>query len=156
MYYLHCTGTKDLIINYCTFILQVSEFTDIGKKCLKRLQLQIELRLPAPNPNDCLSVLIDPATKNFANLLLGADLFLKTRTLLKRKHQDAYMASENNQGLAQANVEQDQDKNTEGQVLDLNFEAGEDNGGVLTMITLTRMLMGQVFCLNHKHLKKVR
>ena len=66
------------------------------------------------------------------------------------------MALKNNQGLAQANVEQDQDKNTEGQVLDLNFEAGEDNGGVLTMITLMRMLMGQVFCLDRKNLKKVR
>lgn len=108
---------------------QVSEFTGIGKKCLKRLQLQIELRLPAPNPNDCLSVLIDPATKNFVNWLLGADLFLKSRTLLKRKHRDAYMALKNNQGLAQTNAEQDQDKTTEGQVLDLNFEAGEDNGG---------------------------
>ena len=129
VYYLHCTSAKDLSINYCTFILQVSEFTDIGKKCLKRLQLQIELRLPAPNPNDCLSVLIDPATKNFGNWLLGADLFLKTRTLLKRKHRDAYMALKNNPGVAQTNAEQDQDKTTEGQVLDLNFEAGEDNGG---------------------------
>ena len=38
------------------------------------------------------------------------------------------MALKINQGLAQANAEQDQDKTTEGQVLDLNFEAGEDNG----------------------------
>ena len=66
------------------------------------------------------------------------------------------MALKNNQGLAQANAEQDQDKTTEGQVLDLNFEAGEDNGEVLTMMTLTRILMGQVFCLNHRNLTKAR
>lgn len=114
----------------CTFILQVSEFTDIGKKCLRRLQLQIEQRMPAPNANDCFAVLLDPATKNFADWLLGPDLFLKTRYLLKKKHRDAYMALKNNPVLSQANAEQDQDKTTEGEVFgDLNFESGEDIGG---------------------------
>jgi len=103
----------------------------LGRNVLhRRLQLQIEQRLPAPNANDCLAVLIDPATKNFADWLLGPDLFLKTRSLLKKKHRDAYMALKNNQDLARANAEQDQDKTTECEILDdFDFEAGEDNGG---------------------------
>lgn len=69
----------------------VSNFTDSGKKCLLRLQKQVEKRLPAPKANQCLSVLLDPVTKQFAKSLLSENgLYNETRALLKEKHRDAY------------------------------------------------------------------
>ena len=73
---------------------KAEDFTDAGKKCLKRLQLQIDERLPPPEPERSLAVLLDPATKKFAKELLDEDpgLFEKTRSLLKEKHREVYHA----------------------------------------------------------------
>jgi hypothetical protein len=70
----------------------VKDFTDAGKKCLERLQKQIDERLPAPKPERSLAVLLDPATKKFAEELLNEDtsLFNATRSLLKEKHREVY------------------------------------------------------------------
>ena len=66
----------------------VKDFTDAGKKCLERLQKQIDERLPAPKPERSLAVLLDPAKKMFAEELLNEDTspFNATRSLLKEKH----------------------------------------------------------------------
>ena len=51
------------------------------------------MRLPAPSASQCLSVLLDPATKQFAqNLLDEGELYLDTHELLKSKHRTAYKA----------------------------------------------------------------
>mmetsp|Transcript_32277 Transcript_32277/g.67858 ORF Transcript_32277/g.67858 Transcript_32277/m.67858 type:complete len:853 (-) Transcript_32277:67-2625(-) len=79
--------------NWPREIRKVIDFTPSGKQCLNRLQEQLKMRLPAPKPNQCLSVLLDPATKAFAEILLDEDgLFHKTRALLKEKHRDAWRA----------------------------------------------------------------
>ena len=54
--------------------------------------LQIEKRLPSNDPNDCLAALLDPATKPFAEWLLGCDLCRDTKNLLRKKYIEAYMA----------------------------------------------------------------
>ena len=72
---------------------KVQDFSDAGKKCLVRLKLQIEKRLPKPSAMDCLPVLLDPATKMFASWLLGDEQLVKdTTALLKEKHVEAYKA----------------------------------------------------------------
>ena len=72
---------------------QVEDFTPVGKHCIRRLQEQVRLRLPAPSASQCLSVLLDPATKQFAqNLLDEGELYLDTHELLKSKHRTAYKA----------------------------------------------------------------
>ena len=71
----------------------VEDFTPNGLHCLNRLRQQLILRLPAPSPQQCLSVLLDPATKGFGEMLLEEDgLFRKTRALLEEKHRDAWRA----------------------------------------------------------------
>ena len=73
---------------------KVADFTDSGKKCILRLQKQVETRLPAPKAHQCLYVLLDPVTNKFARSLLteeGCDgLYFETRALLKEKHCEAY------------------------------------------------------------------
>ena len=83
---------------------QVVDFTANGKKCLERLQLQIDIRLPAHKPEDCLAVLLDPATKCFTDWLLGQELALETTNLLRKLHVEAYTAL-NNKGTPQADAE---------------------------------------------------
>ena len=71
----------------------VEDFTPNGLHCLNRLREQLILRLPALSPQQCLYVLLDPATKRFGEILLDEDgLFHKTRALLKEKHRDAWRA----------------------------------------------------------------
>ena len=72
---------------------QVEDFTPVGKHCIRRLQEQVRLRLPAPSASQCLSVLLDPATKQFAKILLDeGELYLDTHELLKSKHNTVYNA----------------------------------------------------------------
>jgi len=49
---------------------QPSTTTPVEKHCIRRLQEQVRSRLPAPSASQCLSVLLDPATKQFAQNLL--------------------------------------------------------------------------------------
>ena len=68
----------------------VEDFTPNGLRCLARLREQLKLRMKAPKAYQCLSVLLDPVTKQFAeNLLDEEGLFDSTRALLKEKHRDA-------------------------------------------------------------------
>ena len=67
----------------------VERFTDIGKHCLHRVKLQIDLRLPAPSAQDSIAVLIDPVTKAFASFILGG-LHDDTIVELKKAHREAY------------------------------------------------------------------
>ena len=72
---------------------KVEDFTPAGKKCLDRLKEQIKARLPPLTALRCLSVLLDPATKPFAeSKILGTQLFEETKLLLKIKHRAAYKA----------------------------------------------------------------
>lgn len=72
---------------------KLEEFTDAGKRCHERFRLQIEKRLPPPKKEDCLSVLLDPLTKGYAEkALLGKQLFDETHQLLKEKHRASYKA----------------------------------------------------------------
>lgn len=72
---------------------KVIDFTPAGKQCLHRLQEQVKLRLPPPSAAQCLSVLLDPATKKFATALLNENgLYVKTKELLKLKHRSTYKA----------------------------------------------------------------
>ena len=48
--------------------------------------------------NDYIAVLIDPATKPFAEWLLGRDLCRDTTNLLRKKHQEAYKALKGKEG----------------------------------------------------------
>ena len=53
----------------------------------------MKVRLPAPKAMQCVSVLLDPATKSFAANLLSEDgLYDQTLELLKEKHHAAYKA----------------------------------------------------------------
>ena len=65
---------------------KVEDFTEGGKKCLERLEKQIEARLPAPTATESLATLLDPALKKFARQLLGESLYAKTVDLLKAEH----------------------------------------------------------------------
>jgi len=110
--------------------LQVSDFTEIGKKCLNRLQLQIEKRLPVHDASDCLAVLLDPATKNFSEWLLGRELFLETKNLLKTQHQEAYTALKK-MSVPQVNVESEvlannENEPTENMAISLDLKDDED------------------------------
>ena len=70
---------------------KVEDFTSIGKQCLNCLQEQLKLRLPAPRSTQCLSVLLNPASKGFGAMLLDEDgLFDKTCALLKEKHRNTW------------------------------------------------------------------
>ena len=86
-----CTTCTVLAPRTCPLIIarlfcRFQNLLTLGRNVLsKRLQLQTEPRLPAPNPNDCLPVLIDPATKNFANWLLSADLFSQNQNSPEKK-----------------------------------------------------------------------
>jgi len=71
---------------------RVDNFTDGGKKCLLRLQEQINFRLPATTPSQSLATLLDPATKIFARTLLKGDLYDKTLAYLKKEHLKVYKA----------------------------------------------------------------
>ena len=75
-------------------------------------------------------MLLDPATKNFSDWLLGPDLSLKTRNLLKNHHREAYTAL-NKESVPQVNaelevLEEDQDDPVENEPNALNLEDDED------------------------------
>jgi len=69
----------------------VEDFTPAGKTCLARLKEQIKVRLPPPKPNECMATLLDPATKKFAEGLLGTELHAQAVASLKAEHRKVFM-----------------------------------------------------------------
>ena len=64
---------KGTMINKITReIRKVDDFTPAGKICLVRLQQQIDLRLLAPIPSQCLATLFDPGTQRYVEKCLAA------------------------------------------------------------------------------------
>ena len=70
---------------------RVVDFTEGGRKCLLRLKEQIKLRLPPPTPMQSLATLLDPATKKFAQTLLGPGVYPQTLELLKKEHSSLFI-----------------------------------------------------------------
>lgn len=71
---------------------KVSDFTELGKRCLNRMREQVLLRLPPLGPHDSIPVLLDPLTKSFAKQLLSqpSNLHDDTLEMLKSEHRAIY------------------------------------------------------------------
>ena len=52
-----------------------TDFTENGKKCLKRLEEQVKLRFGNFSTDDCAPIFFDPITKNFAKTIIGENLY---------------------------------------------------------------------------------
>ena len=97
----------------------------------------MRLRLPTPSASQCLSVLLGPTTKQFAqNLLSEGELYLD-HELLKSKHRTVYKAlyaspDEDTAGNTQQeeNEEKEEELDTAVEMTDGNTEYDDDNLGL--------------------------
>lgn len=72
---------------------KVEEFTDTAKKCIERLKSQMNKRLSAPTPQNCVSALLDPTTLHYAKGFMDTEsdtLYQETVNHLRVEHRSVF------------------------------------------------------------------
>ena len=98
------------------------DFTENGKKCLKRLEEQVKLRFENLATDDYTPIFFDPITKNFAKKIIGENLYDSVEKAAKKFHRELYTSIQESMHVAVVNTEENEADEQEG----LEMDSDED------------------------------